>query len=127
VGYDVELVQIGVPAGTKFPVEGATAKKLRAQAGTLADPKVVRVALLGVAGCRPGPSETIDFLGRGLNYARFAIRRDAIHVDNNCSAIELLKVYQPLTEVLANLLIFDLQSQQLHDAESFRQWWARPL
>lgn len=127
MGYDLELVQVPVPAGASLPLEPAVADKLRAKAKPIGDADAIRAALLAVKGCRPGPEGAIDFLGAGLSYARFSFTKTAIHVENNCGPRDLLAIYEVLREICPQLLIRDLQSGQLHDAESFRQWWSRPL
>lgn len=127
MGYDIELIQIPAKPGVTYPVEAKAAGKLAAGGVPFADVSAVRAALSGLAGCRPGPGETVDFVGRGLSYARFTVRPDRIHVDNNCSAKELLKVYEELARTWPDLRILDLQSGQLHSPESFAAWWAKPL
>ena len=127
MGYDVEFVQIRLSSKVVFPVDAAEGKKLRARAASFNDPNAVRKALLEIPGCRPGPGEAIDYVGRGLNCARLSIRQDAIHVENNCNARELLKLHEVLTRSYPDLLLVDLQSQQLHSAASFAEWWSRPL
>lgn len=127
MGYDVEFIQISQQPAPTFPVEPGQAQQLLRQAVPIADPAAVREALLNVEGCKPGPDNTIDFVGRGLSYARFTVRADRIHVENNCSASELLKVHGQLSELLPGLAIYDLQSRRLHSAESFAAWWAKPL
>lgn len=127
MGYDVEFIQVPQQAGMTFPIAPAQAEALVKLAELIADPVAVRDAVLNVRGCKPGPGEAIDFVGRGLSYARFLILKDRIRVENNCSAGELIKVHSQLTDLLPGLLIFDLQSRQLHDAASFAAWWAKPL
>ena len=127
MGYDVDFVQLSAPTGTVFPVEPKTAAKLLKKATPFGDPAAVRDILLTIEGTRPGPKDAVDYLGRGLSYARLTARRDTIHVENNCSAGELIKVHGQLAKLLPGLLILDLQSRQLHDAESFAAWWAKPL
>lgn len=127
MGYDLEFVQIPQPAGLSFPLGGPHAEALISQATPIADPAPVRAALLKVPGCRPGPGDAVDYLGRGLSYARFTIQANRVHVENNCSASELLKVHAQLAAALPGLLIHDLQSRQLHTPESYAAWWARPL
>ena len=127
VGYDVELVQIQLGAKIRFPVKPAKAKELRSQALAFKDTDAVQNALLSMQGCRPGPDETVDYLGRGLSYARFTVKTDAIHVQNDSSPKEFSKIYESLIEAWPNLLIFDLQNGQLHNAKSFLEWWSKPL
>jgi hypothetical protein len=127
VGYDVDFIQIPSQPALTFPVEPGRAQRLPQQALPITDPVAVREALLNVKGSKPGPDNSIDFVGRGLSYARFSIRTDRIHVENNCSPNELLKVHSRLSELIPGLLIYDLQSRQLHNAESFAAWWAKPL
>ena len=127
MGYDVEFIQVPPQPGMSFPVAAAQAEAVVRLVTPIADPVAVRDAVLNVKGCKPSPGEAIDFIGRGLSYARFYILSDRIRVENNCSPSELIKVYNQLTELLPGLLIFDLQSRQLHDAASFAAWWAKPL
>ena len=127
MGYNVEFIQVPQQPGASFPVGSARAEALVRLATPIADPVAVRDAVLNVKGCKPGPGEAIDFVGRGLSYARFYILKDRIRVENNCSPGELIKVHGQLADLLPGLLIFDLQSRQLHDAASFAAWWAKPL
>ncbi|NLX12221.1 MAG: hypothetical protein GXY44_01015 [Phycisphaerales bacterium] len=127
MGYDVEFLQIPVPPGLSFPVVAETAQSLRHNAISFDDVECLRTELHNIKGCRPGPDQTVDFFGRGLNYARLTISRNRIHVENNASVPELLKIYRQLTEKYPTLVILDLQSHQLHDADSFSKWWAKPL
>jgi hypothetical protein len=127
VGYDVEFIQVQLPPGMTFPVAGAQAEAAVKQVSPIADPVAVRDAVLNVRGCRPGPGEAIDFVGRGLSYARLLIQKDRIHVENNCSPSELIKIYEQIIELMPGLVILDLQSRQLHNAASFAAWWAKPL
>jgi hypothetical protein len=89
--------------------------------------EAVRTTLLELDGAREGPDDTIDYVGKGLNYARLCVRKKAIHVDNSLNASELLKIYGKLSERYPSLLILDLQSRQLHSAASYADWWSRPL
>ena len=127
MGYDVQFVQVEVPPRTSFPVEGKKAAKLLSGAVAFADLDAVRAALLEIEGCRPGPGGAVDYLGRGLSHARFFPKPKALQVENDCSAGELLKIFNHLAERYPTLLILDLQSRQLHSADSFAEWWARPL
>jgi hypothetical protein len=127
VGYDVSFVQIAAPTGTVFPLEPKTAAKLVGKAAPFADPDAVRKTLLKIEGTRPGPKDAIDYLGRGLSYARLTVRKDAIHVENNCSAADLLKIFGQLVKEYPSLLILDLQSNQIHNASSYKAWWSKPL
>jgi len=127
VGYDVQFVQIPATVKVSFPVDADRAKVLLEKAQGLEDPDAVRSALLELEGCRPGPGDAVDYLGPGLNYARLFVRNDVVHVENNCSARELLKIYGKVVALQPALLILDLQSRQLHNAESYREWWSRPL
>ncbi len=127
MGYDVQLIQVPAAAKASFPVEPGDAGKLRAGAVPFDDPKAVRNTLLGIEGCKPGPKDAIDYLGHGLSYARIVPRKEAIHVENNCSARELLKIYDCLVKLYPALLILDLQSKQLHNAASLSEWWSKPL
>ena len=127
MGYDVQFVQIDVPSKTSFPVAEGKAGKLLSSAGAFDDPDAVRAILLEIEGCRHGPGDAVDFLGRGLSHARFFVRDDAIHVENDCSANDLLRIFKRLAEDHPTLLILDLQSKQLHSPASFAEWWAKPL
>ncbi len=127
MGYDVEFIQLTVPPETAFPVEPRQTAMMIRKAAPFADPDAVSAALLKLEGCRPGPKGTIDYLGKGLNYARLSPRKDRIHVENNCSAADLLKIHAQLQKLYPTLLIVDLQSKQLHSAESYKAWWAKPL
>lgn len=127
MGYDVEFVQIAAPANTKFPVTGPDSNALLKKRSRLVDPQGLRTALLKLQGCRGGPGPAIDYNGAGLNYARLLIHEDRIFVENSCGARDLLKIYRHLLGVCPDLLILDLQSRQLHDADSLEQWWSRPL
>ncbi|HSW44571.1 MAG TPA: hypothetical protein VLM89_03265, partial [Phycisphaerae bacterium] len=90
-------------------------------------PAAVASVLRGMEGANDGPDGAIDYLGKGLSYARFSVRKDRVHVENNLNCAELLKVYDELSAVCPGLLILDLQNGQLHDAASYREWWAKPL
>jgi hypothetical protein len=127
VGYDVEFIQLAVPPETAFPVEPKQAAKLVKKAAAFADPEQVKATLLKMEGCRPGPKGTVDYLGKGLSYARLSPKKDCIHVENNCSAADLLKILAQLQKLYPSLVIVDLQSRQLHTAESYKAWWAKPL
>jgi hypothetical protein len=127
VGYDVEFVQLAVPPETVFPVEPKQAARLLKKAAPFTDPEEVKASLLKLEGCRPGPKGAIDFLGKGLSYARIVPGKDAIHVENNCSAGDLLKILAHLSKQYAALLILDMQNKQLHSSESYKAWWSRPL
>lgn len=127
MGYDVELVQIPGQPDTAFPVEPGKAGKLRGEAAPFADLGKARELLLGMTGCKPGPGESVDFLGKGLSYARLTVRKDAIHVENNASPRDLLTIHKELKNHWPDLRIYDLQSGQLHSAASFQAWWSRPL
>ena len=127
MGYDIEFVQLTVPPGTKFPVEPESAVRLAKKTVPFADLQAVKTSLLNLEGCRPGPKDAVDYLGRGLSYARIFPRQAAIHIENNCSAADLLKVLAHLQKDYPTLLILDLQNKQLHTAESYKAWWARPL
>jgi hypothetical protein len=73
VGYDVEFVQLAVPPETVFPVEPKQAARLLKKAAPFTDPEAVKASLLKLEGCRPGPKGAIDFLGKGLSYARIEL------------------------------------------------------
>ena len=124
MGYDVEFVQVTVESDEPFP---RPARKGTVATAPFEDTAALRQALLGIEGARAGVEDTIDYLGQGLNYARFQVSQDAIRVDNNLNASELLKIYKALCELCPSLLILDLQSGQLHDAASYADWWSRPL
>ncbi len=126
MGYDLEFIQAETDPGLSFPLQGDAAATARKNSRPV-DADDIREALLALEGCRPGPGKTVDFLGKGLNYARFDMKPKAIHVDNNCGAAELLRVYEHLRGVCPDLLIVDLQSGHVHDSASFQQWWSRPL
>jgi len=113
--------------GTKFPVDEVRAADFIANALTFDDPGYVRELLLDDDGTRPGPEDSIDYLGSGMSYARIFVRANAIFVENNCSARELLGIYESLTGAFPSLLIYDLQSKQLHDSDSYTTWWNKPL
>jgi hypothetical protein len=127
VGYDVELVQVESPAGTRFPTSVESAKILLKKTTPLKDPATITQILSSLKGAKPGRGGTIDYVGKGLSYARFTVGKDRVHVDNNLNCAELLKVYDTLQAAAPNLLILDLQSGQLHDSTSYREWWAKPL
>lgn len=127
MGYDVELILVSVDPEQSFPVPADEARKYAAGRERFGAVEDVRALLLGLAGVRLGPEDALDYLGYGLNHARFHVRPDAIHVDNHLNATELLKVYKHLLSAYPGLLIHDLQSGQLHDAASYADWWTRPL
>ena len=127
MSYDVQFIQVPVPPKTSFPLEESGAKKLMKDRLKFDDLPAVRELLLTIDGCREGPDESIDFLGRALSYARLIVKKDMIHIENNCGPKELLKIFGVLEKQFPKLLIFDLQSHQLHNAGSFEQWWSRPL
>ena len=127
MGYDVEFVQIPVDSSTTFPVAADAAGRLRKKAVLFDDPAAVSSLILQLDGAKPALDDGIDYLGKGLSYARLFVRKDGIHVDNNLNGAELLKLYGKLYERYRQLLIFDLQSGQLHDATSYKEWWSRPL
>lgn len=127
MGYDIEMIPMRLPSETKFPVEPAAASKLIAQSAMAMDAKAVREALLKIPGCKPGPDDSVDYLGAGLSYARMHVKPKAVHIENNCGPKDLLKIQAGLAEVVGPMFILDLQSGQLHDSTSFAQWWAKPL
>ena len=127
MGYDVEFIQVPMPKGMAFPVKPETAKTLLAGALALEDRTAVRELMLKLSGMREGEKQSIDFLGKGMSYAKFRIGAKSIHVENNCSVKELLAIYAHVRERFPSLAIHDLQSGQLHDADSFLAWWAKPL
>jgi hypothetical protein len=127
VSYDLEFIQLPLPPGLTPPVEVPPGSRLLEQRIAFDDPVAVRQFLLSIDGCRPGPGDAIDFMGRGLNSARMFVKASGIHVENNCGAGELLRLYGRLAERFHDLLILDLQSRKVYNAESFTQWWSRPL
>jgi hypothetical protein len=127
LGYDVEFIQVPTPAGTEFPVDEDHASEFIAHALTFDDPGEICALLLDYDGTRQGPEESIDYLGSGMSYARIFVRAKAIFVENNCSAKELLGIYEELARRFPSLLIYDLQSKQLHDSDSYMAWWNGPL
>ncbi len=127
MGYDIELISLELPAGTKLPVEAGAAAKLVSKSAFALDAAAVREALLAIPGCKPGPDDGIDYLGSGLSYARMRIKPKAVHVENNCGAKDIAKIQAGLEKALGHVFIRDLQSGELHDANSFAQWWAKPL
>jgi len=127
VSYDVQLIQVTVPAKTSFPLDEGQSKTLLKSRLKFDKPAAVRELLLKIEGCRSGPDESVDFVGRALSYARFFVKDDMIHIENNCGPKELLKIHSQLVKKYPKLFIFDLQSGQLHNAASFEQWWSRPL
>ncbi len=127
MGYDVEFIQLPSADGLKFPVPDADAKKLLKKATSFKDTAKVRDLLLKLPGAKAGKGDAIDYVGQGLNYARFTVKKDRIHVENNCGPRELLKIHEHLIAQLQNLCILDVQSGQLHTAKSLQEWWAKPL
>lgn len=127
VGYDIEFVLLKLTQETRFAVDAAQAAGLIAQAAQPFDAAVVRNALLAVPGCKPGPQDSIDYLGSGMSYARLTVKPKSVHVENNCGLKDVIKLQSALTQALGAVFIHDLQSGQLHDADSFTQWWAKPL
>ena len=127
MGYDVEFIQLASAEGLKFPVEAPQAAKLVKKPAGIGEPAVVRELLLAIPGAKAGPGDAVDYIGKGLNYARLTVKPDRIHVENNCGPKELLKIHEHLSAKLPKLLIHDLQSGQLHTARSLQEWWAKPL
>jgi hypothetical protein len=127
MGYDIEFIVLKLPAGTRFPVDAAQAATLIAQAAQPLDATAVRTHLLTVPGCKAGLQDSVDYLGSGMSYARMTMKAKAIHVENNCGPKDVLKLQAALSKALGPVYILDLQSRQLHDADSFAQWWAKPL
>jgi len=127
VGYDVELVQVSVGPKAAFPMAPASVSGLLEKAAPFEPQDEVRTALLDLDGAKKGPDDTIDYIGKGLNYARFSVKKKAIHIDGSLNASELLKIYKKLLERYPSLLILDVQSGQLHNAKSYTDWWSRPL
>ena len=127
MGYDVEFVQVAIEKGTSFPVAADIAKKLLIKTVPFKDPAAVTQLLSGLEGAKPGPAGAIDYLAKGLNYARFTVQADRMHVENNLNCMELLRVFEKLRPRYPALLILDVQSGQLHDVASFKAWWSKPL
>jgi hypothetical protein len=127
MGYDVQFIQIPVPSDITFPINANDVEDLLSSPISFDNPKKTKKKLLELQGTRPGPEEAIDYIGNGMNYARLFLKNEAIHVENNCGAKELLKIYHHLLKVYPALLIYDLQSKQLHSAISYEEWWSRPL
>ena len=127
MGYDVEFIQIAAADGLPFPVPDAEAKKLLKKPAAFKDTAEVRELLLKLPGTKAGQGDAVDYVGQGLNYAKFTVKKDRIHVENNCGPKELLKIHGHLAAQLPNLFILDVQSGQLHTAKSLQEWWARPL
>jgi hypothetical protein len=127
MGYDVQFIQVPVPSDITFPINAGDIEELLSNPISFESPKNTRTKLLELQGTRPGPEEAVDYVGSGMNYARLFIKNEAIHVENNCGAKELLKIYYHLLKVYPTLLIYDIQSRQLHSAISYEEWWSRPL
>jgi len=127
VGYDVDFIRVAGAATSRFPVDAASTEPLLADAMPFDDPDVVREQLLAIDGMKPALDGALDYLGRGLSYARLIVTADAVRVDNNLNATELLRIYNTLRRAYPDLVIRDRQSGQLHDADSFADWWSRPL
>jgi hypothetical protein len=127
VGYDVEFVQVAMEKGTSFPIAAEAAGKLLKKAVPFKDPAAVTQFLSGLEGAKPGPAGAIDYLAKGLNYARFTVQADRVHVENNLNCSELLRVYENLRAKYSALLVLDVQSGQLHDVASYKAWWSKPL
>lgn len=127
MGYDVEFVQVTVGPETAFPIAPVRVTDLLQEAVPFQSQEAVCATLLKLDGTKAGPDDTIDYMGKGLNYASLSVRKKAIHVDNSLNASELLKIYGQLVECYPSLLILDLQSGQLHNATSYAEWWSRPL
>ncbi len=127
MGYNVEFIQVPLPPDLEPPIQAQTARSLMENALPFEDPHAVQKVLLNMEGCKPGPENSIDFLGRGLNYARLTIHEKTVHVENNCGAPELLKLFNHVADKYPSLMIYDLQNKQLHNANSFTQWWQKPL
>jgi hypothetical protein len=127
VGYDIEFVQVAVEKGTSFPVAADAAGKLLKKTVPFKEPAAVTQFLAGLEGAKPGPAGAIDYLAKGLSYARFTVQTDRVHVENNLNCPELLRVYEKLRARYPAMLILDVQSGQLHDAASYKEWWSKPL
>lgn len=127
MSYDVEFISIDLPDKMSFPIEADKAQKLVTKTTPLPPHEKVADRLMRLEGCKPGPGDSIDFMGKVLNYARLTIKGDRIHLENNCNPTELLKLYEAVREVCPHVVIRDLQTRQLHDPESWKAWWSRPL
>ncbi|UCD29659.1 MAG: hypothetical protein JSV03_04035 [Planctomycetota bacterium] len=127
MGYDVQFIQMTVPSDISFPINADNAEEFLSNPVPFDNPETVGKKLLEIEGARPGPEKTIDYLGKGMSYARLFIETETIHVENNCGAGDLLKIYNHLLKTYPALLIFDLQSKQLHNASSYEEWWTSPL
>lgn len=127
MGYDLEFIRLAIPANTGFPVDEKRSAGLLKSIRPFDDVQAVRKLLLGLPGAKPGPEDAIDFLGQGLSYARFVVRPEVIFIENNASARDMLTAFERVRQGHPDLVIHDLQSRQLHDAESFQAWWSRPL
>lgn len=127
MGYDVELIAMKTRPQTGFPLDQAAAERQIAAAALQLDAEQIKQILLAIPGAKPGPDDSIDYLGAGLGYARLFIKPAAVHVENNCSPKDLLKMQAALQDKLGHVFIYDLQSRQLHDVESFTKWWSQPL
>jgi len=127
VGYDLQFIQMPVPSDISFPIDVGDAEELLSNPTPFDNPDNTRTELLEIEGTRPGPDEAIDYLGQGMNYARLFVKNEAIYIENNCGAKDLLKIYHHLLKGYPALLILDLQSRQLHSALSYQEWWSRPL
>jgi len=127
VGYNVEFLQVAVDPEASFPIAKEQVLGLLKKTKLFESTEAVRAALLELKGAKQGPDDTINYLGRGLNYAQLTVMEKTIHVDNSLNASELLKIYGHLLERYPSLLIHDLQSGQLHNAISYTEWWSRPL
>ncbi|MHC4444218.1 MAG: hypothetical protein ACYTF1_24910 [Planctomycetota bacterium] len=127
MGYDVQFIQIPVPVDISFPVNADHMEELMSSPIVFDSLNKTKKKLLELKGTRPGPDETVDYIGNGMNYARLFVKKEIIHVENNCGAKELLNIYHHLLKVYPALLIYDLQSKQLHNAISYEEWWSRPL
>ena len=127
MSYDIDFVQVALDKGVSCPIDAASTKKLLKKTAPFKDAAAVAKLLGGLKGAKPGPAGAIDYLAKGLSYARFTVAKDRVHVDNNLNCAEILKVYEKLKAAYPLLLIFDLQSGQLHDAASYKEWWSKPL
>ena len=127
MSYDIDFVQVTLDKDVSCPIDAVSAKTLVKKTVPFKDAAVVAKLIGGIEGAKPGPGGSIDYLAKGLSYARFTVEKDRVHVDNNLNCAEILKVYEMLKAAYPLLLIFDLQSGQLHDAASYKEWWSRPL
>lgn len=127
MSYDIEFVQVALDKGVSCPIDAASARKLLKKVAPFADVASIKTLISGLEGAKPGPAGTINYVAKGLSFARFTVLKDRVHVDNNLNCAETLRVYELLKADHPTLLILDLQSGQIHDATSYKEWWSKPL